>query len=113
MKELFPSAKLYGMTDKEFWEDDPQLYWSYLILYQKQIEQQNEQIKYSCWLQGNLNCMAYSLAMANCFGKDKQEEKAEFPSYEELFNNKTEHKEKTPEEIDNYVQAQNNAWARF
>lgn len=98
------------MTDKEFWEDDPQLYWSYLILYKKKMEFENEQLRYSCWLQGKMNCIAYSVAMANAFGKDK---KVEFPSYEELFKDKTEEKEKTPQEIDNYVHTLNNAWARF
>lgn len=97
------------MTDKEFWEDDPQLYWSYLILYKKKIEFEEERMKYNCWLQGKMNCMAYSVAIANCFGKDK---KVDYPSYEEFFGNKQE-KTKTPEEIDNYVQSVNNAWARF
>ena len=99
------------MTDKEFWEDDPQLYWSYHIFYQKKIEIENEQIKYNCWLQGKLNCMAQTIAIANCFGKDN--DKAEFPDFDKLFNNKAEQKEKTPKEIDNYVRELNNAWARF
>ena len=62
------------MTDKEFWEDDPQLYWSYLILYKKKMEFENEQLRYSCWLQGKMNCIAYSVAMANAFGKNKKVE---------------------------------------
>ncbi len=99
------------MTDKEFWEDDPQLYWSYHIFYQKKMEMEREQIKYNCWLQGNLNCMAQTIAIANSFGKDN--EKVEFPDFDKLFNNKAEQKEKTPEEIDNYVHELNNAWARF
>lgn len=99
------------MTDKEFWEDDPQLYWSYHIFYTKKIEIEREQMKYNCWLQGNLNYMATSMAIANCFGKENT--KVEFPSYENVFNNKAEQKEKTPEEIDNYVHELNNAWARF
>jgi hypothetical protein len=99
------------MTDKEFWEDDPQLYWSYHIFYQKKMEMEREQIKYNCWLQGNLNCMAQTIAIANSFGKDN--EKVEFPDFDKLFNNKAEQKEKTPEEIDNYVRELNNAWARF
>lgn len=68
-------------------------------------------MKYNCWLQGNLNYMATSMAIANCFGKENT--KVEFPSYENVFNNKAEQKEKTPEEIDNYVHELNNAWARF
>lgn len=68
-------------------------------------------MKYNCWLQGNLNCMATSLAIANCFGKS--EAKAEFPSYEKIFKEQTEEKMKTPEEIDNYVHNLNNQWARF
>ena len=99
------------MTDKEFWEDDPQLYWSYLILYKKKIEFEEERMKYNCWLQGNLNCIANSIAIANCFGKEST--KAEFPTYEQFFEAKTENKTKTPEEIDNYVHSVNNQWARF
>lgn len=68
-------------------------------------------MKYNCWLQGNLNYMATSMAIVNCFGKENT--KAEFPSYEKLFKNQNEEKTKTPEEIDNYVHSLNNQWARF
>lgn len=68
-------------------------------------------MKYNCWLQGNLNCMAQSVAIANCFSKG--DTKAEFPSYEEMFKENDRKNNKTPEEIDNYVHELNNAWARF
>lgn len=68
-------------------------------------------MKYNCWLQGNLNCMAQTIAIANCFGQDKT--KAEFPKYEQLFNENAENSTKTPDEIDNYVHNLNNQWARF
>lgn len=115
---LFPSAIMFGMTSEQFWEDDPQLYWSYQIFYKRKLELEQQQtleyIKYSSWLNGNMNFTAHSLSLANSLGKGK---KNEFPDYNKIFkeNEKKEEKQKllTKQEINIKVQEEFNAWARY
>jgi len=73
---------MFGMSSTDFWEGDPQLYWAYRTFYLKQKEIEAEQNKYNAWLNGNMQCMAVSISLANAFGKG---EKTYFPNYEELF----------------------------
>lgn len=94
------------MTDKEFWEDDPQLYWSYLILYQKQKEIEAEEMKYECWLNGKLSYIAYSCALNNAFSKGRKET---FPDYEKVFKKRVDITEKEKNAI---ITRENNFWAR-
>ncbi len=112
--ELFPSALMFGMSSKEFWEEDPQLYWAYRIFYlkQKEMEQKEkmEYIKYNSWLQGNMNCMATSIALSNGFSKQK----TEYPEYDKVFTNEKKTKKKlTKNEVNMKVQEEFNAWARY
>lgn len=102
---------MFGMSSKEFWEDDPQLYWAYRIFYLKQREVAQEDIKYNNWLKGSINMMATSYAINNCFSKEKRE----YPSFEEMFNGKSEKKQEklSRKEIDKKVQEQNIIWARY
>ena len=105
---------MYGMSSKEFWEDDPQLYWAYRTFYLKkqEIEQKEkmEYIKYNSWLEGNMNCMATSIALNNSFSKTN----TEYPKYDKVFEyEKTNNKKLTKNEINIKVQEEFNAWARY
>lgn len=112
---------MFGMTSEQFWEDDPQLYWSYQIFYYKKLEieqkQNLEYIKYSSWLNGNMNFTAHSLSLSNSLGKGQ---KHDFPSYDKMYKNdnvqKQESKPKkklTKQEINLKVQEEFNTWARY
>ena len=104
------------MTSEEFWEDDPQLYWSYRISFMKKLEmeqqQQTEYIKYNSWLNGNMNFIAHSASLGNAFSKGK---KNDFPAYEKVFKKEEKKtiKKLTKKEINNKVQYEYNNWARF
>lgn len=105
---------MYGMSSKEFWEDDPQLYWAYRTFYLKkqELEQQEkmEYMKYNAWLNGNVQCTSVSLALQNSFGKTKKD----FPEYNQMFTkSKKEEKKLTKNEINMKVQEEFNAWARY
>lgn len=106
---------MFGMTSKEFWEDDPQLYWSYRTFYLKKKElegkEEIEKIKYNAWLNGNMNCIAVSVALNNAFNK----EKVEYPSYEKMFKTEKEDKQDKKQKKDNNIIAQEefNFWARY
>lgn len=90
---------MFGMSSKEFWEEDPQLYWAYRFSYEKQIEfeqkKEMEQLKLACWLQGKASEVAVSIALNNAFSKSKKH----FPTYKEFFKEANETK-------DNAVKAQ-------
>ena len=60
------------MTAKEFWEDDPALFWSYRISYMQ--KKKNEQIVQNqmMWLQGAYIYDAVSKAIANSFSKNSK-----------------------------------------
>lgn len=78
------------MTSKEFWEQEPQLYWAYRFSYEKKSEfeqkKEIEQIKLGCWLQGKTTELAVSIALNNAFNKSKKT----YPSYKEFFAEKQE-----------------------
>ena len=101
------------MSSTEFWEDDPQLYWSYRIFYLKQREVEAEDTKFNAWLCGMVNMLATSYGIQNNFSKQS----AKYPTYNEMFgdgeiknnnNNKL-----TKKDIDNQIQNEFNAWARY
>lgn len=103
---------MFGMSSTEFWEDDPQLYWSYRTFYLKQREVDEFDRKYNSWLLGSINHLSTSLAINNNFSKQKQK----YPTYEELFENKeinSEDKPLTKKDIDKKIQNEFNAWARY
>ena len=64
------------MSSKEFWEDDPQLYWAYRTFYLQKLKSEAEIMSYKAWLQGSYTCLAVSVALNNAFSKKK----AEYPS---------------------------------
>ena len=80
---------MFGMSSKEFWEEEPQLYWAYRFSYEKEQEflqkKQTYEMKLGCWLQGKTTEVAVSTALNNAFSKNKKQ----FPSYQEFFNEDT------------------------
>lgn len=59
------------MSVKEFWEDDPDLFWAYRFsFYNKSITQQ-EIFNHNAWLQGAYIFEAVSVAICNSFSKQK------------------------------------------
>lgn len=99
---------MFGMSSKEFWEDDPQLYWAYQTFYLKQQEMKFERDNQYMWLQGMYIYEGVSIALNNAFQKTKK-------SYTDKpydLNRKVE-KPKTKEEINDIVLQKNNDWARL
>lgn len=105
---MFPSAIMFGMSSKEFWEDDPQLYWAYQTFYLKQQEINFERDNQYMWLQGMYIYEGISVALNNAFQKVKK-------SYsDQPYDLKNKAKEKkTTEEINNIVLEKNNSWSRI
>lgn len=99
---------MFGMTEKEFWEDDPQLYWSYQTFYLKKQNLDMERDNQYMWLQGMYIYEGFSIALNNAFAKQKK------PYRDEPYklNNENE-KGKTTKEIDDYIMKQNNTWSRI
>lgn len=59
------------MSMKEFWEDNPELFWAYRFSYYNRFKTQNKINNYNAWLQGAYFFDGISIALANAFGKEK------------------------------------------
>lgn len=66
-------AITYGMSVKEFWEDDPDLFWAYRFSYYEKVKYENEVYNQNAWLQGAYIYEAVQVAINNSFGKHKLE----------------------------------------
>lgn len=66
-------AITYGMSIKEFWEDNPDLFWAYRFSYFNKLKFESEQVNYNAWLQGAYICEGMQVAINNCFNKQKVE----------------------------------------
>ncbi len=64
-------AITYGMSVKEFWEDDPNLFWAYRFSYYNKMTDKQEIFNYNAWLQGAYIYEAVQVALNNSFGKQK------------------------------------------
>lgn len=64
-------AILYGMSVKEFWEDDPDNFWAYRFSYYEKIMFEQEIFNNNAWLQGMYFCEGMLVAINNSFSKDK------------------------------------------
>ncbi len=62
-------AITYGMSVKEFWEDNPDLFWAYRFSYYERIKVEQEMFNHNAWLQGAYFYNAVLIALANGFGK--------------------------------------------
>lgn len=66
-------AITYGMSVKEFWEDDPDLFWMYRFSYYERLKTQQEIFNSNAWLQGAYMHEAVTVALCNAFSKSKVE----------------------------------------
>ena len=105
---------MFGMSSKEFWEDDPQLYWAYRTFYLQKIKSDTESMNYQAWLQGSYTCIAVSVALNNAFSKKKIEYPSK-PLGKDENKPKTELQEELEQIKDKDVRQQTefNYWARL
>ena len=66
-------AITYGMSVKEFWEDNPDLFWAYRFSYYTKLKNEQEIFNNNAWLQGAYFYEAISVALCNSFSKQKIE----------------------------------------
>ena len=59
-------AITYGMSVKEFWEDDPNLFWAYRFSYYNKMTDKQEIFNYNAWLQGAYIYEAVQGLLTNC-----------------------------------------------
>ena len=64
-------AITYGMSVKEFWEDNPDLFWAYRFSYFTKIKTEQEIFNNNAWLQGAYFHEAITVALCNAFDKQK------------------------------------------
>lgn len=51
------------MPTREFWNEEPNLLWTYLSLYNKKIQQKQEEMDFYAWLQGFYVCKAVACCL--------------------------------------------------
>lgn len=56
------------MSTTEFWNEEPDLLWTYHFLYEKKLETEKQKIDFVAWLQGYY----ITKAIATCFSKGKK-----------------------------------------
>ena len=104
---------MFGMSGKEFWEDDPQLYWAYQTFYLKQKKDELEQQNYNAWLSGIYTLSALNQSLSGIFGK-KGQSKDIYPKEPINFNKELEkQKSYTKEEKELKYLQEFNSWARL
>lgn len=101
---------MFGMSSKEFWEDDPQLYWAYQTFYLKKQEIEFAKDNQYMWLQGMYIYEAVSIAINNILSK-KTLSYPEKPY--DLGKKEEKTKEKEIEDVDTKVMNKNNYWSRL
>lgn len=57
------------MSVKDFWENDPELFWAYRFSYINKLKRESELNNYNAWLQGMYFFEGITIALANSFGK--------------------------------------------
>lgn len=65
-------AITYGMSVKEFWEDNPDLFWAYRFSYYSRMKEKQKDLNFQAWLQGAYFHEAVVVALSNSFGKGKK-----------------------------------------
>lgn len=99
---------MFGMSSKDFWEEDPQLYWAYQTFYLKQQELQFEKDNQYMWLQGMYIYEGLCVALNNAFQKNKQKYSEKPYDLKGVSEAK-----KTEQEINTIVLEKNNSWSRI
>ena len=64
-------AITYGMSAKEFWEDNPDLFWAYRFSYYESLKLQQKVFNHNAWLQGAYFYDALLIALNNSFTKKR------------------------------------------
>ncbi len=88
-------AITYGMSVKEFWEDNPDLFWAYRFSYYNRLIDEQERFNINAWLQGAYFYEAVSIALGNAFGKSQHF----YPSLPHGINDETADIKKQQEEL--------------
>ena len=57
------------MSIKDFWENDPELFWAYRFSYINKIKRESEIQNYNAWLQGLYFYEGVTISLSNGFGK--------------------------------------------
>lgn len=83
-------AITYGMSVKEFWDGNPDLFWAYRFSYFDKLKHEQEMFNNNAWLQGAYFHEAISVALCNAFGKRKVEySKEPYNIYKDKVEDKT------------------------
>lgn len=61
------------MSSKEFWEDDPDLFWAYRFSFYNNEKRKADEVDFKAWLNGAYFYEAVSVALNNAFSKTKVE----------------------------------------
>ncbi len=64
-------AITYGMSVKEFWEENPDLFWAYRFSYYSKLKTEQEIFNNNAWLQGAYFHEAVTVALCNAFSHQK------------------------------------------
>jgi uncharacterized protein YdeI (YjbR/CyaY-like superfamily) len=64
-------AITYGMSVKEFWDEDPELFWAYRFSYLNKLKMEQEVFNHNAWLQGVYFYEGISVALNNAFSEQK------------------------------------------
>ncbi len=59
------------MSNKEFWEEDPDLFWAYRFSFYTAKKEESNLYDYIAWLNGVYTYNAVSVALNNAFSKTK------------------------------------------
>lgn len=84
------------MSNKEFWDEDPELLWAYRKMYMDKVKIQEEVNNYNAWLNGLYVFDALSKSLYNSFGR--KETQSAIPYIEKPYDFNV--KPKTKEEIE-------------
>ncbi len=91
-------AILYGMSNKEFWEEDPELLWAYRKSYMYKMKIQNELINYNSWLTGAYVFDAVWKSIYNTIGRKETQSPLNYIDKPYDFNSKPKTKEEVEKE---------------
>ncbi len=61
------------MSIKDFWENDPELFWAYRFSYINKLKRESEMQNYNAWLQGLYFYEGVSISLANSLGGKRLE----------------------------------------
>ena len=70
---MFPQAILFGMTYEQFWEENPQLFWTYGRAYQMKKENEFKENDINAWNIGQYVLLALTQNSHSMFSKQKKE----------------------------------------